>query len=139
MPSRHDDWFRQAAADLRHARSARAEAAHDWACFAAHQAAAKALKAALMRCGADAWGHTVTGLLGAVSGDEEPPADLVDCAKALDKHAIPARYPSAFPEGAPIDFYTGRDSDEAITFAERLMAVTRGVDMLSREAEPADR
>jgi len=39
VASRHLDWFRQADADLRLARHARDGAAHDWACFAAQQAA----------------------------------------------------------------------------------------------------
>lgn len=39
---RHADWLRQADADLRLARHARDGAAHDWACFAAQQAAEKA-------------------------------------------------------------------------------------------------
>ena len=47
--SRHFDWLRQADADLRLARHARDGAAHDWACFAAQQAAEKALKAVLTR------------------------------------------------------------------------------------------
>ena len=62
VASRHFDWLRQAEADLRLARHARDGAAHDWACFAAQQAAEKALKAVLMSRGADAWGHTVTAL-----------------------------------------------------------------------------
>ena len=86
VASRHADWLRQADADLRHARQARDGAAHEWACFAAQQAAEKALKAVLMSRGADAWGHTVTGLLGLVATEEEAGEALVECAKTLDKH-----------------------------------------------------
>lgn len=53
VASRHADWLRQADADLRHARHARAGGAHEWACFAAQQAAEKSLKAVLTRRGAD--------------------------------------------------------------------------------------
>ena len=124
MASRHVDWFRQADADLRLARHARDGAAHDWACFAAQQAAEKALKAVLMRRGADAWGHTVTALLGVATGDDVA-EELVVCAKTLDKHYIPTRYPNGLDAGAPTDFYTRKDSDDAIACAERLLGFAR--------------
>ena len=124
VASRHADWLRQADADLRLSRHARDGAAHDWACFAAQQAAEKALKAVLMSCGADAWGHTVTALLGLVAdGDIEE--ELVVCAKTLDKHYIPTRYPNGLDAGAPTDFYTRKDSDDAIACAERLIGFAR--------------
>ena len=126
MGSRHADWFRQAEADLRLAGQARDGAAHDWACFAAQQAAEKALKAVLMSRGADAWGHTVTALLGVVAPDGAAGEDLVVCAKTLDKHYIPTRFPSGLDAGAPTDFYTRKDSDDAIACAERLIAFARG-------------
>ncbi len=126
VASRHADWLRQAAADLRLARHARDGNAHDWACFAAHQAAEKALKAVLMSRGADAWGHTVTTLLGVVAADEDTPEELVVCAKTLDKHYIPTRYPNGLDAGAPTDFYTSKDSDDAIACAERLIGFARG-------------
>lgn len=125
VASRHADWLRQAEADLRHARHARAGASHEWACFAAQQGAEKALKAALMRRGADAWGHTVTGLLGLVATEEEAGEALVECAKTLDKHYIPTRYPNGFDAGAPTDFYTRKDSDDAIACAERIVGFAR--------------
>ncbi len=45
MPSRAQDWLRQALRDLEHAEDARKAGRHEWACFAAHQAAEKAVKA----------------------------------------------------------------------------------------------
>ena len=123
--ARHLDWLHQAAADLRLSRHARDGAAHDWACFAAQQAAEKALKAVLMSRGADAWGHTVTALLGVVAGNGEAEEELVVCAKTLDKHYIPTRYPNGLDAGAPTDFYTRKDSDDAIACAERLIGFAR--------------
>ena len=125
MASRHADWLRQADADLRHARHARAGAAHEWACFSAQQAAEKALKAVLLRRGAAARGQTVTGLLGLVAKEEEADEELVECAKTLDKHYLSTRYPSGFDVGAPTDFYTRKDSDDAITCAELIVGSAR--------------
>lgn len=125
VASRHADWLHQADADLRLSRHARDGGAHDWACFAAQQAAEKALKAALMRRGEDAWGHTVTALLGVVVAEGKADEELVVCAKTLDKHYIPTRYPNGLDAGAPTDFYTGKDSDDAIACAERIVAFAR--------------
>jgi HEPN domain-containing protein len=44
MSNRHADWFRQAEADLQHARNSLESGDFEWSCFAAHQAAEKALK-----------------------------------------------------------------------------------------------
>ena len=66
MSSRARDWFRQAEADLRHARHSQRDGDYEWACFAAQQAAEKAAKAAHAALGQEAWGHAVTELLDAL-------------------------------------------------------------------------
>jgi HEPN domain-containing protein len=45
MPRRYEDWFRQAQRDINHARNALEDGDYDWACFAAQQAAEKAVEA----------------------------------------------------------------------------------------------
>src|SRR5438067_2330863 len=80
------DWFRQAEADLAHARRALADGDHEWACFAAQQAAEKAAKAAHAAAGQEAWGHVVTELLDALRAQSSAIDDaLLDRARALDK------------------------------------------------------
>ena len=44
MPNRAKDWLAQAERDLEQARSSQDEGRHEWACFAAQQAAEKALE-----------------------------------------------------------------------------------------------
>ncbi len=78
-----------------------------------------------MRRGEDAWGRTVTALLGVVAPDGAAGEDLVVCAKTLDKHYIPTRYPNGLDAGAPTDFYTRKDSDDAIACAERIVGFAR--------------
>ncbi|MGH2520820.1 MAG: HEPN domain-containing protein, partial [Chloroflexota bacterium] len=58
MPSRAGDWFRQAERDLEQAVASQTDGRHEWACFAAQQAAEKAVKALHLHLGEDAWGHT---------------------------------------------------------------------------------
>lgn len=126
MAARHGDWLRQADADLRHAGHARDHDTHEWACFAAQQAAEKSLKAVLLSRGEDACGHTVTALLGLVTTAEQAGEELITCAKSLDKHYIPTRYPNGFDTGAPVDFYTKKDSEDAIRCAETIISFARG-------------
>jgi hypothetical protein len=63
MPSRYEDGFRQAQRDISHAQHALEDGDYDWACFAAQQAAQKAVKALLRFLTADAWGQSVSLLL----------------------------------------------------------------------------
>lgn len=59
MASRAADWFNQALRDLEQAEQSRKSAHHEWACFAAQQAAEKAVKALHLHRGQEAWGHVV--------------------------------------------------------------------------------
>lgn len=126
MSGRAADWFRQAEADLRHARRALRDGDHEWACFAAQQAAEKAAKAAHEALGQEAWGHVVTELLDALRPHcTEIDDTLLDRARALDKLYIPTRYPNGLAGGAPTDFYTRPEAERAIADAEAVLAVCR--------------
>jgi HEPN domain-containing protein len=126
MGNRYADWFRQAEADLRHARNAQVDGDFEWSCFAAQQAAEKALKAVFLKFGMDAWGQTLTALIGNFPPEAvQPPDTLVDFARMLDKHYIPTRYPNGFDSGAPTDFYTNEEAQNAIRYAEALLDFSR--------------
>lgn len=128
MSGRAADWFRQAEADLQHARHAANDRDYEWSCFAAQQAAEKAAKAAHEYLGQEAWGHVVTELLEALK-PHEPSIDdaLLDRARSLDKLYIPTRYPNGLAGGAPADFYTRPEAERAINDAEAILAVCRGM------------
>lgn len=125
MTNRYADWFRQAEADLRHARNALDDGDYEWSCFAAQQAAEKALKSLFQRLGMEAWGHTLTALIGNLPPDIQTPPELVDHCRVLDKHYIPTRYPNGFASGAPTDFYTKGEAEEAIRYAETILEFCR--------------
>ena len=80
---------------------------HEWACFASHQAAEKALKALHLSHGQQAWGHGLGRSLQDLpesvrdSLDQAVP-DLLDRLRVLDAFYVPTRYPDSFPEGAPL-------------------------------------
>jgi len=128
MAARSHDWFRQAEADLAHARHALAGGHHEWACFAAQQSAEKAAKAAHQSLGQEAWGHSVTELLQALRGAaSEIDEAVMDAARALDKLYVATRYPNGLPSGAPADFYTKKEGERAIQDAETVLACCRRV------------
>jgi len=125
MANRYLDWFRQAEADLRHARNALKDEDFEWSCFAAQQAAEKAIKAVFQKLGVEAWGDTLTALIGNFSSSLQIPPRLVDYAKMLDKHYILTRYPNGFDSGAPTDFYTREEAQNAIQYAEEIIEFCR--------------
>ena len=125
MPERSKDWLRQADSDLQHARNSKSVRDYDWAAFASHQAAEKAIKALFQKRHADAWGHTLSVLLGNLPEADKPNEALIQCAKELDKHYIPTRYPNGFERGAPVDFYTEREAEQAIANAEAIVEFCR--------------
>lgn len=126
MANRYYDWFRQSEADLGHARNALEDGDFEWSCFAAHQAAEKALKAVFIKQGQDAWGHTLTTLISSLPDTvKQPPDNLVDFARMLDKFYIPTRYPNGFESGAPTDYYTHEEAKNAILQAEAILEFCR--------------
>jgi HEPN domain-containing protein len=120
MANRAPDWLAQAAHDLEHARHACEYGDYDWACFAAHQTAEKAVKALLISLAGEGWGHSITRLLDDVNQRLTVSEELVASAKRLDKHYIPTRYPNGFDAGAPRDYYTAEEARQAIEDAQSI-------------------
>jgi HEPN domain-containing protein len=79
------------------------------------------VKALYQRLSAEAHGHSVTQLLGALPPSARPSNELIETGKELDKHYIAPRYPNSYPEGAPMDFYTRAEARRAIDGAERII------------------
>lgn len=114
--NRWGDWWQQAARDLRHANHALDDGDYEWSAFAAQQAAEKALKALIMALGGEPWGHLTAALVEALP----PPAaenDVLDAARRLDKHYIPARYPNGLAASYPGKLYTRGEAEHAIADA----------------------
>ena len=125
MVSRAGDWFKQAVRDLEQALDAARAGRHEWACFAAQQAAEKAVKALHLFHGQEAWGHVIARLLQDLPEDIHIPAPLFDKAKVLDNFSIPARYPNSHPAGAPFEHYGPIQSEAAITYAGEIIGFVR--------------
>jgi HEPN domain-containing protein len=123
MPNRADDWFDQAVRNLEQAEASRRDGRHEWACFAAQQAAELAVKALHMWHGQEAWGHVVARLLEDLPNPA--PADLIERSKVLDNFYVPTRYPNGHPEGAPFRHYGTYQSEEAIRHASQVIEFVR--------------
>jgi HEPN domain-containing protein len=125
MANRARDWLNQAVQDLAQAEVSRDTGHHDWACFAAHQAAEKAVKALHLHLGQEAWGHVVARLLVELPSTVSMPKDLVEKARVLDTFYVPSRYPNSHPEGAPFEHYGPLQSAEAIRYAGEILGIVR--------------
>jgi HEPN domain-containing protein len=101
----------------------------EWACFACHQAAEKAVKALHLAHGEQAWGHVISRLLRDLPTSVQAPAYLVERARVLDNASsdvkVPARYPNGHPEGAPFEHYVPLQSEEAIRHARAILDFVR--------------
>ncbi len=102
---------------------------YNWACFKAHQAAEKALKALLWGCGKPAYGHMLPKLLDAIERELsiEVPTSVKEACSRLNKLYTPTRYPDVWTEGIPEDYYTRSEADEAINLAKSVIEWVEGV------------
>ncbi len=111
-------WWRQAESDLKTAEVLFDEGAFDACAFHAQQAAEKAVKALLYLRGLRPFGHSVTALQ---EGFPTPEPEVENAAVGLDKHYISARYPDAFEDKIPAEFYSYELAKEALTWTRLLL------------------
>jgi len=119
MADRSKDWFKQALRDLEHAKISLEHENFEWACFASHQSAEKAVKALHLHFKQEAWGHSISKLLQELP--IEVPSELIEIAKVLDLYYIPTRYPNGFPDGAPFEHFGKLQAEEAINYASKII------------------
>ncbi|MGQ9553580.1 MAG: HEPN domain-containing protein [Anaerolineae bacterium] len=122
---RSGDWLAQAERDLSQAEDSQRAGRHEWACFAAHQAAEKAVKALHLRLQQEAWGHVVARLLRQLPESTAVPSELVERARVLDNFYVPTRYPNGHPAGAPYEHYGPLQSELAIGYAREIVEYVR--------------
>lgn len=114
-------WFEEGENDISTANILLENKKYNPAAFYSQQAAEKILKGLLLAYNEGTWGHSVLSLLRRL--DEITDVDISEaeqCAKELDRHYIPSRYPDAYPSGRPEDYYTEKIAKEAITCALKI-------------------
>ena len=110
----YERWMKSAKHTLRSAKADRKGGDYNWACFKAHQAAEKAIKALLYGLGLPTYRRSISKLVTKIPRTIKPKRKIMQDAKSLDKLCIPTRYPNAWIEGTPEEYYTSRDAKEAI-------------------------
>jgi HEPN domain-containing protein len=121
--NRSGDWFAQAERDLEQARESQQSGRHEWACFAAQQAAEKAVKALHLSLGQEAWGHVIARMLAELP--DSLPAELADKAKILDNFYVATRHANGHPAGPPFEHYGKLQSNQAIQYASEILEFAR--------------
>lgn len=115
-------WINQARHTLKASLDDQKAGNFNWACFKAQQAAEYTAKALLRGLGDSASGRSVFKLLDKFSekGINVPQA-IETNARTLDIHYIPSRYPNAYPEGSPYEFYEESHSVSAARAAKEII------------------
>ena len=121
MAQRDQDWLRQAERDREQAEASRQAGRHEWACFAAQQAAKMTVKGLHLSLGQEAWGYVVRRLLEELPKSVAVPSELLDAARVLDVHYLPTRYPNGHASGAPGEHYGSIQSGEAVRYAGQIL------------------
>ncbi|MEM1909229.1 MAG: HEPN domain-containing protein [Thermofilaceae archaeon] len=124
MPVRDEalDWLAEARADLRHAEVSISVGDYNWACFAAQQAAEKALKALILHAlGGYARGHDLVKLYRRVKGAGILLGEISEGALfRLSAYYTVARSPSAGVE-RPSEEITREQAEEAVSTARGVL------------------
>lgn len=114
-------WLETARQDLAFARHAADAGFHAPACFHAHQAAEKAMKAVHYARGARAvYGHGIRQLIERL--DEPDLGGLLPGARELDLLYLPTRYPNGLDDGTPGEAFSSEQSSRALGFADEILA-----------------
>lgn len=114
-------WFEEGDSDIATAQILLDNKKYNPSAFYSQQAAEKILKGLLLAHHEAAWGHSVLSLLRRFAEAKDVDIqEIEECAKELDRHYIPSRYPDAYPSGRPADYYTEKIAGEAIACALKI-------------------
>ena len=120
--NRAKDWFSQAENDYLWAKDTLKSGRYAQACFVAQQVSEKALKALALMKGYDSVrSHSLLKITKAMGINGE----MAKMAMRLDQYYISARYPDAYIEGAPFEYFTDEQADEAVRFSGRFLDIIR--------------
>ena len=122
MANRSRDWFAQAERDFAQAKASQAEGRHEWACFAAQQAAEMAVKALHLSLGQRVWGCAIAPLLEHIP---QHGLDLIEKARVLDDFSAATRDVGQRTQGPPFARYGMEHGDQAIRYAVEIVEFVR--------------
>ena len=122
-------WLKEALWDLETAELLHREGRYNAAAFYSHQAAEKAVKALLYLSNEAPWGRSVRVLLERYFSKHGLASEegLLKCARELDRHYIPSRYPNALPSGTPHEAYDEDVSERALNCSRKIVEFVKEV------------
>lgn len=120
--NRYLDWLHQAENDLRWAEHSLAGKFFAQTCFISQQAGEKALKSYCFFKGFD---MIRTHSLFQIIKSLQENGTLEQNARELDLYYISARYPDAFPDGAPFEIITNDQAIRALASAREIYRIIR--------------
>lgn len=119
-------WFRQAENALESAKVDKEKGFFNWACFKAQQAAEYALKGLLRGSGKPAMGHSCYVLSNQLKDIGFVAAKKIESrCRLLDRYYIPTRYPDAFNEASPYEFFDRGTALQAIKSSQEVLKFVR--------------
>ena len=119
-------WLETARKDLDYARLAADSGFHAHACFNAHQAAEKAVKAIHYARGARmVLGHSIRQLIERLGLPSL--GVLLSAARQLDLYYVPTRYPNGLDEGTPDEAFSEDQSSQALDLAGDIIVAATAI------------
>lgn len=109
-----EKWFNQATHTYDSAKRDYEDTDFNWACFKCQQAANSALNAFLRGAGRVGIGHSLLKLTKEIEALDTDVDEIKKCSLTLEKFYIPTRYPDAYPEGSPFEFYDAEEAEKAL-------------------------
>jgi len=116
-------WLSEALWDIETAKILHKAKRYNASAFYSHQAAEKAAKSLLYLVNEAPFGHSIRMLLERYfeKSEDEKDEKLLNYARELDRHYIPARYPNAHPAGTPHEAYDREASQRALIAANSII------------------
>ena len=101
---------------------------YNWACFKFQQAGEFAIKALLKAYGKNALGHSLLKLFEEIETlGIHIPSELKSCARTLDMYYIGTRYPYAYPDGSPHEFFDENSANIATACSQKIIDFVKGI------------
>ena len=122
MARRHWDWMAQAERDLEHAKKSLDIQDFEWVCFAAQQAAEKAIKAVIESKNGKSKTHSLLNMITTLGVNNE---DIIHACMRLDRNYFLPRYPNGFSSGYPGQYYFRKDAEQAIADSESIIKLCK--------------
>lgn len=93
----------------------------DWAAFKFQQSAELAVKGWIRSTIHFVTGHSIIRMLREEALEPAPDDEILKCAEELDRIYIPSRYPDAYPDGSPMDYFREENVERLKGCAESIL------------------